>query len=76
MTLYSLTLYNYNTTKRYDGLELKSVCEDPKTHIQHLCTYKCFGRISKHTKACVVASNPRKKIFNFSNHYVPDDPIY
>ena len=44
-TLNWQTLHNYTATKTYHGLELQSVCEDPKTQIQHLCKYKCFWKI-------------------------------
>ena len=40
----------------FDGLELQNVCESPKTHIQHLCKYECYARVSKHSKASIFNS--------------------
>ena len=46
-----------------DGLELWSVCENPKTYIQHLCKYKCFGTFSKHRIAmCSIFIKTKHKI--------------
>ena len=50
-TLYSWTLHNYTITNTFDKLELKNVCENPKTDIKHLCKYKCYARFSKHRKS-------------------------
>ena len=60
-TLYLKTLHNYTTTNTFDGLELQNVCENPKTHIQHLCKYKCYAKFSKHSKAMCSHNE-------FSNH--------
>lgn len=35
----------------FDKLELKNVCENPKTDIKHLCKYECYVRVSKHRKS-------------------------
>ena len=29
----------------FHGLELENVCENPKTHIQHLHKYKCYAKV-------------------------------
>ena len=39
------------TTNKFDGLELQNVSQNPKAHIQHLCKYKCYARVSEHRKA-------------------------